>query len=681
MTLTQSEGLRLIRQMDLTAPQRTFERGDTCRRFRIEGGPSRGGHAEVYSARDIADDNAPEVAIKVMRREANWRALRNSFALEAHILERLKDVVGAPLYLIEKGRLSSGQDFLIMPWVEGMSLHLELGTEFLLSSEHRVVIARDVAKTLADIHGIGIVHRDLNPRNVLFHCEPTAGAAVCDFGVAADLTLKKNLAPAAGQRFGTDGFVSPEQTIGAPPLPSTDIWSLGAIMLVLATGEEASESDLYRGKFPTQPDDPLRARLHELALRCLVVDPTQRPAADGLFGMLERLNHREDDTQPYKGNVPYANADGEIDAPKVAREITALHHHRTPTAPVLANEEVVTAKLRAAPPTELEESEKTPEVHSEIATQRLASKVVTEKVDTSGVDRPNRDDRSSSDDRHESCPSLPVRSLATPLPTIDTENPETGPPSSTGGDKSRARRRVAMAVAGVTVLAVILMGRTRAASIDHAIAASPQRSGDDVANAGGVGSRQLSALRDESLPVDIPKSDRNTEAIAHEEAPHSPAENVRLDDETPKEVISESPDNALPKQRFLEASSEPNHNAVEHPPHKEGQEPSHDSNLVSQGKPNQMDRKPQAPERMKRKATKPQVDCVEVMNQVRNASQAADWVALGKLSKKQNRHCWPSHRAWQADRFAAISRLGSPKECRDFLDNHPDLRKNGYFCD
>lgn len=376
--ITESEGLRRVQAMRLKERRETFEEGDVCQKYRILGPPDWGGHAEVYAAVRVGEeDHGEKVALKVMRGNASWDALRASFGFEAHMLTQLKGVENVP-HLYDQGTLPSGQGFLVMTWLEGADLRFLLDFNEPLSGECLLVIARDVAKALVGMHKVGIVHRDLNPRNILFQYDPYPSATVCDFGISADLGLEENLRPVEGQRFGTDGFVSPEQSIDAKPHRSADIWSFGAILLNLAAGKPPQESKIYHGNFPKQPEDQQRALLYTLALQCLVIDPKERPPADRLLDLLEAALLKRGHTQPSPG-ASAALEDAETESNKTILRILPVQTERTDIA------------FRPAKP-------------------------MTERVEISKDD----DSKASSSDDFvatpESSPSLPPRELATSPP-------------------------------------------------------------------------------------------------------------------------------------------------------------------------------------------------------------------------------------------------------------------------
>ncbi|MEU3275564.1 serine/threonine-protein kinase, partial [Saccharomonospora sp. NPDC006951] len=128
-----------------------------------------------------------------------------------------------------------------------------------------------------DIHNTGLIHRDLKPSNILL---TTDGPRVIDFGIArvgegSDLT-------GTGTVLGSPSYMSPEQASGQPLTPASDVFSLGSVLAMAATGR-----GLYTGTsapqtlfniLHTEPDlSGIPAPLREVVAACLAKDPARRP--------------------------------------------------------------------------------------------------------------------------------------------------------------------------------------------------------------------------------------------------------------------------------------------------------------------------------------------------------------------------------------------------------------------
>ncbi|WP_380285780.1 serine/threonine-protein kinase [Kitasatospora purpeofusca] len=137
-----------------------------------------------------------------------------------------------------------------------------------------------LAQALEHVHGLGLVHRDVKPSNVLLTLD---GPRLIDFGIARALDATTGLTR-SGFVVGSPGFMSPEQANGRPAGPPSDVFSLGAVLAYAATGvhpfgEGVSAAVLLYRVVHEEPDltgldgGPLRA----IVLDCLAKDPAARP--------------------------------------------------------------------------------------------------------------------------------------------------------------------------------------------------------------------------------------------------------------------------------------------------------------------------------------------------------------------------------------------------------------------
>ncbi|WP_460917076.1 outer membrane protein assembly factor BamB family protein [Plantactinospora veratri] len=149
------------------------------------------------------------------------------------------------------------------------------------------LLAAGLAEALADIHRVGLTHRDLKPGNVMLTGD---GPRVIDFGIARpeDATSITQV----GSIIGTPGFMSPEQVSGGVTEPPSDIFALGAVLAYAATGREPFGSDatlatLYRVQAVQADLDGITdPGLFELIAACLRVAPGERPSAAQLLDRL-----------------------------------------------------------------------------------------------------------------------------------------------------------------------------------------------------------------------------------------------------------------------------------------------------------------------------------------------------------------------------------------------------------
>jgi serine/threonine protein kinase len=130
------------------------------------------------------------------------------------------------------------------------------------------------------------VHRDLKPSNVLLADD---GPRVIDFGISR--ATEASMLTQSGTVMGSPGFMSPEQAEGRAVGPSSDVFSLGAVLTFAASGEGPFGSGptpalLYRVVHCEPDTTHLPAEIRPLVERCLAKDPAQRPTTSDLLAEL-----------------------------------------------------------------------------------------------------------------------------------------------------------------------------------------------------------------------------------------------------------------------------------------------------------------------------------------------------------------------------------------------------------
>lgn len=169
---------------------------------------------------------------------------------------------------------------LVMDLVAGGSVQALLAEHGPLPEGYVARVLEQTLRGLAAVHGAGVVHRDVKPANLLLAPtgDGTPDVRVADFGVAAVL-LGDRFTSAPGA-IGTDGFMAPEQAVGAAPDPRQDLYSVGAVGLHLLTG-------VHPARAPAIPS----GRLRPLLDRLLAPDPTHRlGSAEEALNLLARLD-------------------------------------------------------------------------------------------------------------------------------------------------------------------------------------------------------------------------------------------------------------------------------------------------------------------------------------------------------------------------------------------------------
>jgi tRNA A-37 threonylcarbamoyl transferase component Bud32 len=173
-----------------------------------------------------------EVAVKVIhRRHADNPDFIRRFEAEAQTIARLEHPYIVPLY--DYWRDPDGA-YLVMRYLRGGSLlsALQSGP---WRVERAAAMLEQVAGALAAAHRMGVVHRDIKPGNILL--DEAGNAYVADFGIATALSSGPQVTP-EGAVASTLDYISPEQILGEPVTPQTDVYSLGAVLYETLTGEK-----------------------------------------------------------------------------------------------------------------------------------------------------------------------------------------------------------------------------------------------------------------------------------------------------------------------------------------------------------------------------------------------------------------------------------------------------------
>jgi len=273
-----------------------------------------GGMGEVYRAKDTRLDRT--VAIKILPAHLSCDPVRKQrFEREAKTISSLNHPHICVLYDVGH---QDGTDYLVMECVEGETLakRLEKGP---LPLEQVLKIGAQIADALDKAHRSGVVHRDLKPGNIML---AATGAKLLDFGLAkpvsplaSGMTLTADTPRAAmteeGTIIGTFQYMSPEQVEGKELDGRSDIFSLGAVLYEMVTGQRAFEGKsqisvtsaiLEREPPPTSAAKPLTPPAMDHAIRkCLAKSADERwQSAGDLASELRWIS----ESRAYSGTVP-----------------------------------------------------------------------------------------------------------------------------------------------------------------------------------------------------------------------------------------------------------------------------------------------------------------------------------------------------------------------------------------
>jgi eukaryotic-like serine/threonine-protein kinase len=279
--------------------------GQTFGHYRISKRIGSGGMGEVYLATDVVAGRKAALKLLPMRFTGDAQRLKR-FQQEAHAVVALNHPNILTVYEIGEDHSTH---YIASELIEGETLRQRLLRGRMEVSD-AVDVATQVASALAAAHEAGIVHRDINPGNIMLRRD--GYVKVLDFGIAKlaeqelPITMPKDEAlllveTNLGSILGTLPYVSPEQACGAPVDKRTDIWSLGVVVYEMVTGQEPFTGNTPREVMTSilEPS-PLKshirltpAELQQIIGKALRKDRTERyQTVSEMVQALKNLRHK-----------------------------------------------------------------------------------------------------------------------------------------------------------------------------------------------------------------------------------------------------------------------------------------------------------------------------------------------------------------------------------------------------
>jgi len=249
-----------------------------------------GGMSVVYRARRVHIGD--EVAVKILLRKfiTNDGALAR-FRREARAAAMLHHPNVITIHDFGETGEETAPAFIVMEFVKGTPLRDLLETEKQFSPERALRLMRGICAGVGSAHRQGVIHRDLKPENIIIVAPDDdndfESVRVLDFGLA------KMLADAhTGTIVGTPYYMSPEQCLGDTLDARSDVYSLGAMLYEMLTGQRPFTAETVSGvinkhlyedppPLPTTISVPRRVSL--AIARALAKDPNQRPQTASEF--------------------------------------------------------------------------------------------------------------------------------------------------------------------------------------------------------------------------------------------------------------------------------------------------------------------------------------------------------------------------------------------------------------
>jgi TolB-like protein/Flp pilus assembly protein TadD/predicted Ser/Thr protein kinase len=294
--------------------------GKTLGHYRIIEKIGAGGMGVVYRARDERLDR--DIALKVLPTGALADdAARRRFRKEALVLAKLAHPNIAMIFDFDT---QDGVDFLAMEYVAGQSLAQKLDAGVIPEKE-AIALGVQVAAALEEAHEQGVVHRDLNPRNILL--TPKGQAKVLDFGLAR--LLQPPGTAEATQSFaetesiaGTLPYMAPEQLRGEALDGRTDIYALGCVFYQMAAGRRP-----FTGDTAPQLTDEI---LHQSAVSPRAVNARVSPQFEAIIAKCLEKNpeNRYQSAKELSVDLRRVGMAGAVAAAATKPEQTRTHWHK-----------------------------------------------------------------------------------------------------------------------------------------------------------------------------------------------------------------------------------------------------------------------------------------------------------------------------------------------------------------
>jgi serine/threonine-protein kinase len=239
--------------------------------YQVLGKIGAGAMAVVYKARQLSLNRI--VAIKVLpKRFTENKEYVERFYKEGQAAGKLNhaNIVQA----VDVGE-AGGYHYFVMEYVEGKTLYEDLSAGKVFGEQEALDIIIQVAEALRHAHSVGLIHRDVKPKNIMINKDGVVKLA--DMGLARETTDIEAAKTEKGRAYGTPYYISPEQIRGEMDIDErADIYGLGATFYHLVTG-----------RVPYMADDPVEVMKKHLKEQLVPPDHINTVLSAGVSEVIE----------------------------------------------------------------------------------------------------------------------------------------------------------------------------------------------------------------------------------------------------------------------------------------------------------------------------------------------------------------------------------------------------------
>ena len=265
-------------------------------KYRLIESLGQGGMGSVFRAERLHIGD--EVAVKLLHRDlVREKQALERFRREARTAAMIRHPNVVSIHDFNDGTNEGTEAYIVMELVQGVSLGKLLRRDGRLSPARAVHLMHDICAGVGVAHRRGLLHRDLKPDNVIVvppsHEGDEETAKVVDFGLAKVRDVAGTALTQTGAVLGTLYYMSPEQCSGEELDARADVYSLGAMLYEMLTGNPPFRANNLAGLISKHLHEPpplfprafeISPALESVCMRALAKDRNQRPPDAIAFG-------------------------------------------------------------------------------------------------------------------------------------------------------------------------------------------------------------------------------------------------------------------------------------------------------------------------------------------------------------------------------------------------------------